>query len=187
MSVESFPVEEQENPFDLFPDAMHDPVYGLTYVGHLEKEVEFCGHTFVLKTLRPSEKAAVALAVQPLRGSLAEPEAWANATVAMALVAIDEVSDFCPPVNSNINDFARARYNWATNPEKGWYQPTFDFLYEVYLGMELEVTEAIKAAQNLSTRSLPPSPPSADSLTDKGISLVETISATQPSTSSNSS
>ena len=150
---------------------------GLTYIGHLEKEVDFCGHTFRMRTLYPSEKAAVSMVVQPWRGSISEGEVWANAQVALALQSVDDIGDFCPPVGPDLNDFARTRLGYVT---KQWYQPTLAFLYARYLELESEALDGIRELQDFSERNRVPSPPSPDSLTEPDTLGAEIDSGIQP-------
>lgn len=174
------PEEERLDPFALFSEQIRLAVRGLAFIGHLQKEFEFCGHKFVLKTLRPSEKAAIALAIQPWRGTIAEAEIWAHAQVAMALVSVDDDPDFCPAVGPNIVDFASARLRFITNAEHGWYAPTLAFLYDSYLSLEGEALAAIKELRNFSDGSRVPSSPSPDSLIPPGISAALTDLGIQP-------
>jgi hypothetical protein len=168
---------ERIDPFEIFSPQIRESVRGLAYVGNLEKTVKFCGHSFTLRTLRPAEKAAIATAVQPWRNTLIESVIWANAHVGLALVAVDDDDAFCPQTGPELSSFARARLNFLTNSETGWYQPTLDFLYTTYLGLENEVLQAIDELQSLADRSQQSSSPSADSLTDQGTSADETSSA----------
>lgn len=156
---------ERVDPLSLFSPQVRTPVYGLAFIGHIQKDIEFCGHTFTIKTLRPGDKAAIAVAVQPWRDTVEEPVVWANATVGMALISVDGDTDFCPKASPNINELAKARLYYVTNPEDGWYAPTLGYLYEQFLELEAEALEATKELQNLSPRSRTPSPPSPDSLT----------------------
>jgi hypothetical protein len=154
------PESEQVDPFSLFSEQIRIPVRGLTFLGHIEKQVEFCGHTFTLRTLYPSEKAAVSLVVQPWRGSISEGEVWANAQVALGLMIVDGDDDFCKAAGPDLNDFARARLNYVQK----WYQPTLSFLYARYLELEQEALDGIRELQDLSERNRVPSQPLPDSL-----------------------
>ncbi len=164
--------EEQIDPFSLFSDAIRIPVRGLAYIGHITKTVDFCGHTFTLRTLRPTEKAAISIAIAPWRDTIAEPEVWANAQVAMSLEAVDSDADFCPPIGPSITEFAKARLKYVTDADSGWYQPTLSFLYTTLLALEAEALQAIKELQDLSERNRPQSQPSPDSLIVPGTSDV---------------
>lgn len=171
------PKVERTDPFDLFSEQLRLPVRGLTFLGYIEKEVHFCGHTFSLRTLYPSEKAAVSLAVQPWRGSISEGEVWANAQVGLSLTAVDGDNDFCKQAGPDLHDFAKARLNYVTQK---WYQPTLSFLYARYLELEQEALDAIKELQDFSERNRVPSPPSPDSLTAQDILGAPIVSDTQP-------
>lgn len=156
------PEDERVDPFSLFSEQIRLPVRGLTFLGQIEKNVEFCGHTFTLRTLYPSEKAAVSIVVQPWRGSISEGEVWANAQVGLSLTAVDDDPDFCKQAGPDLNDFAKARLSYVT---KQWYQPTLSFLYARYLELEQEALDGIRELQDFSERNRVPSPPLPDSLT----------------------
>lgn len=173
MSEDKVEAVERIDPLQLFPEQHQERVRGLAYLGFIEKSIDFCGHTFGMKTLRPAEKAAIAILVDPWKGTLAEPEVWANGHVGLSLTSIDGNTEFCNAVGPNINDYAQARFKYITNPETGLYQPTLDFLFGFYLQLEGESLEAVKEFQNLAERSQQPSQPSADSSIGQGISLSE--------------
>ena len=170
-------VPEQSDPFALFSEQVRFAVRGLTFIGHLEKEIEFCGHTFRMRTLYPSEKAAVSIIVQPWRGSISEGEVWANAQVALALQSVDDIGDFCDPAGPDLNDHAKARLNYVT---KQWFQPVLSFLYARYLELESEALDGIRELQDFSERNRVPSQPSPDSLTEPDTLGAEIDSAIQP-------
>jgi|ERR1700677_4896945 len=149
------------DPFSLFSEQIRIPVRGLIFLGHIEKQVEFCGHTFSLRTLYPSEKAAISVLIQPWRGSISEGEVWANAQVGLSLTSVDSDNEFCAQAGPDLNEFAKARLNYVT---KQWYQPTLSFLYARYLELEQEALDGIRELQDLSERNRVPSQPSPDSL-----------------------
>lgn len=163
---EAPPEDTRVDPFSLFSEQTRLPVRGLTFLGHITKDVEFCGHTFTLRTLYPSEKAAVSIAVQPWRGSISEGEIWANAQVALSLSAVDGDPDFCNKVGPDLNDFTKVRLNYVTQK---WFQPTLSFLYARYLELEQEALDGIRELQDFSERNRVPSQPSPDSLTEQDI------------------
>ncbi len=183
MADEAPSTDVRTNPIELFSEQIKIPVYGLSFIGHIEKEIYFCGHVFSIRTLRPYEKAAVAVAVQPLRETIAEGEAWANAQVGLALTGIDYKTDFCDPIGPEINDHAKARYRYVTGPQ-GLHQTTLNYLYARYLELEQEALDGIRELQDLSERSRTSSQPSPDSLTAQGTSTDETDSVTEPLTTS---
>lgn len=162
MEEQTLPEEsERVDPFSLFSEQLRIPVRGLTFLGQIEREVEFCGHTFGLRTLYPSEKAAVSLVVQPWRGSISEGEVWANAQVGLALTSVDGDPEFCSKIGPDVNEFAKGRLHYVTQK---WHQPTLSFLYARYLELEQEALAGIRELQDFSERNRVPSQPSPDSL-----------------------
>lgn len=176
-------VEEQTDPMSVFPEEWRLPVQGLLYLGQLNETVEFCGHTFSMKTLLPQDRFAIAIALQPYRNTLSEVEAFQAAHVAMALTAIDDDEDFCPPVGPNIDTFAKARLNWVS---KNLYPPTLAFLWTRHSILEATAEKAIEELDRLQTGSQPiTSPPWLDSLIAPGNSAEEIPSDTPPVTQPN--
>jgi hypothetical protein len=178
MADQAAPIEDPRvDPFSLFTDQIRLAVRGLTFIGHIEKDVDFCGHQFSLRTLYPSEKAAVSIVVQPWRGSIAEGEVWANAQVGLSLTSVDGDADFCKQAGPDLNGFARARLSYVTDK---WYQPTLSFLYARYLELEQEALDGIRELQDFSERNRVPSQPSPDSLTVPDTLGAPTDSGIQP-------
>lgn len=158
--------EEFENPFEAFDPEVRLAVEGLIHLGALTKDVEFCGHTFGLRTLLPADEIAAAKSIEDFRGTLKEPEAWASALVGVALTHVDGEEDFCPPVGPSKTSFAKARFNYVTS---NWYWPTIEWLHREYVSLVSKQIEAVRAMQDLSAGSLPMSSPSADSYFGPGI------------------
>lgn len=162
---------DTENPFDSMDQDTRASVEGLIYLGELVEDIEFCGHTFGLKTLRAYEEMAAASVVEKFRNTLKEPEAWAAAQVGLALTHIDGETDFCPSVGPDQSAFAKARFNYISQK---WYWPTIQFLYNEYTRLQGKQLSAIRAVQDLSNRSLPTSSSFADSLKKQDTSGDET-------------
>lgn len=181
--MEEQAVEERIDPIALFPEEIRDRVTGLAHLGYLTETVEFCGHTFVMETIRPYMKFAIAQALEPYRNTLQEPNVYAALHVAAALTSIDGDPEFCPQIGPNAREFAEARLRWITQ-ETGWFQPTIDFLFAYYVSIEQKVQEAIIELHRLSDRGRDTSQPSPDFLTDSGPSIEEIDSDTPPSESS---
>jgi len=173
-------VQRGLDPISLFPQQSQLAVRGLSFLGFIQHDFDFCGHTFTLRTLRPGEKAAAALAAQQYKDTIAEPDVWSHALVGLALVAIDGRADFCPPAGPSVVEFAKARLNYLTNPDDGWYTPTLSFLYDCLLSLEAEALTAVEELRNLAARSRATLLPSPDSLSALGISDELTSSDSQP-------
>lgn len=179
MADQAAPQEEQEkrtDPFELFSEQVRIPVYGLTFIGHITKDVHYCGHVFQLRTLYPAEKAAVSLVIKEWRETISEGEVWANAQVALALTSVDNDADFCPAAGPDLVEHAKGRLNFAT---KQWHQTTLGFLYARYLELEQEALNGIRELQDLSERNRDLLQPSPDSLTEQGTSDDATDGDTQ--------
>lgn len=178
--------EQEVDPFKLFPPEMNEAVTGLSYLGQLSEEVTFCGHRFGIKTLRPAEKFAIGVALQPYRNTVSEVDAFQALTVGMALTSVDGDAEFCPPLGPNPEEFAKARLNYVLNGKTGdggWYSPTIEFLWREYARIDATALAAVSELHRLSQRDQPQnSSPWLGSLTEQGTSLAETPSETQTST-----
>ena len=168
--------EVSSDPFSEFGTEISQSVEGLIFLGRLTKDVEWCGHTFGLKTLTVNEEMAAAAAVQEFRSTLKEPEAWITSQIGLALTHVDGDESFCPPIGPDPISFAKARFKWVS---ENWYWPTVEMLFEEYSGLLEKQVKAIRAVQDLSSRSLPSLSPSEDSLNLPGI-LSEGIALGDP-------
>lgn len=184
MSDEPASVAEEVDPLTLFPEEWRQPVEGLMYLGQLSETIEFCGHTFGLRTLLPQDKFAISSVIQPYRNTIMEVDVYQAAHVAAGLTAVDGDENFCPPIGADINAFLQGRLNYIA---KRLYPPTIEFLWTRQQLLEATAAQAIKEMDRLLRGSQPITlPPWLDSLTEQGSSPDETDSATQPSTPSSS-
>lgn len=164
------------NPFSEFHADVQKTVEGLMWLGYLTKTFKFCGHTFVIRTLKGDEDLMVGLLCKEFEGTLTQPKAWAWANVAMAVQSVDGKTDFCPPIGPDPEAHARAKFRYMTGE---WYWPLCEYIYEHFGLLVRRQREAIQAVQDLSERSLRPSTPSRDSLTEPGDSADSTSSDDQ--------
>ena len=144
--------EEQEDrvdPITFFSPEIHRAVEGMIYLGAYTKEIKFVGHTFTMETIRPHMKYAMAIAMEPYRNTLQEPQVWGAMHVAMALTSVDSNVSFCPPVGDSEVEFVKARLKWISD-DTGWYQPVLDYLFGEYLAMEAVVIQAIQELHSLA-------------------------------------
>lgn len=130
-----------------FPEEVADDVDGLLWLGFLEESVEFCGHDFVIRTLRLEDEILAGLVVKDYKDTISQAKAWIAAQVGMALVSVDENEDFCPQAGPNKKDFARARFQYIT---KNWYEPTINYLYVKYVELLERQDKVLKEMENLS-------------------------------------
>lgn len=132
---------------DSFPEGVADDVDGLLWLGFLEESVEFCGHEFVIRTLRLEDEMVAGLAAKDYKDSVSQAKAWIAAQVGMALVSVDGDENFCPQAGPNKKDFARARFQYVTH---NWYEPTINYLYVKYVELLERQEEVLKEMENLS-------------------------------------
>ena len=149
---------------DGFPEEVIDDVEGLLWLGYLEDTVEFCGHEFVIRTLKLEEEILAGVITKDYMETLAQAKAWVAAQIGLALVAIDGDEDFCPAAGPNKKDYARARFQYVIS---NWYEPTINFLYSRYTILVERQLQAIQELENLSKESRITFMASPGSLTDK--------------------
>lgn len=180
MDEQSSQEKSEIDPFTLFPAEMQQAVTGLSYIGQLSEDIVFCGHTFSLKTLRPAEKLAAGVALQPYRNTVAEVDAFQALYVGLAVTSVDGDADFCPPIGPNMEDYARARLNFVLNGKDGqggWYSPTIEYLWREYTRLDATAAQAVKELHRLSQRGQHQNlQPWLGSLTEQGTSHEETPS-----------
>lgn len=144
-------MEEDYVNDDRFPDAVSDDVDGLLWLGYLEDTFDYCGHDFVIRTLKMDEQLLCSLVTKEYAGTLGEGRAWISAQVAMALVSVDGDENFCPPASHDKRDYARARFQYVTSK---WHEPTIARIYESYAGLLERQAAALREMENLSQESL---------------------------------
>lgn len=152
-TIEDFPPEVQEN------------VEGLMFLGELYDDFDFCGHHFVIKTLRGDEELLAALICKEFVDTVGQARAWIWALVSMCLVSIDGDENFCPPLTSNKRDYARARFQYCT---RNWFWPLAVHINQKYAELQQEQEEAMARVEDLFKGSLPTSMPFAGSSKEQG-------------------
>lgn len=173
--MEGFFEDGETHSIEDFPDQVREDVEGLAWLGYLEDAFDFCGHHFVLRTLKGEEELLASIVCKEFVETLGQARAWVWALIAMALVSVDGDENFCPPIGPNKRDYARARFQYVTGR---WYWPLASYLNGRYAGLIERQTEAIRSFEDLSQGSLPTFTPFVGSSTDTGDSEVPT--PTQP-------
>lgn len=141
------------DPFAAFSGDVRQDVDGLIWLGDLQESFSFCGHDFVLRTLRGDEELLAGLVMKDYIETIGQAKAHIWATISMSLVAIDGAEDFCPQATPNKRDYARARFQWVSG---NWYWPTALYVYNRYnLLLERQQT-ALEALEDFCSGS--PSP-----------------------------
>ena len=144
VTAEAPPTEaasEEPDPLPEFDPRVREDFEGLLFLGALTKEFEWCGHTFVIKTLSTDELLDCALVVKEWQNTLGEMKAYAAAMVAACTVSVDG-KPLPAPISSNPGDRpVRNRFNMV----RRWYPTTLDVVYEQYLLLERRVLEVMDA------------------------------------------
>lgn len=137
----------EEDLFAGFDPRVREDVEGLAFLGELSETVDWCGHIFVLKTLKGEDELAAGLVAKDYLDSAASAKAWGWAQVALALVSVDGREDFCPPAGPDHLAFAHARFRYLT---KNWYWPTCEALYASFTMLRDRQVEAMQRVDFLS-------------------------------------
>lgn len=173
------------DPLTLFSEDIRIPVSGLMYLGQIEETVEFCGHSFGLRTLLPQDKFAIGIVLQPYRNTLVEVDAFQAATIGAALTHVDHDAEFLPAVGPSLESHIRARLGWLG---KTFYPPTIDFLWTHQQLLEAKSIAAMQELDSLLPGNQPTtSPPWLASFIAQGGLEDETDGDTPSSTTSSSS
>lgn len=155
---------------DGFPDEVTDDVDGLLWLGFLEDSFEFCGHEFVIRTLRLEDEIIAGYVTKDYKDSISQAKAWVAAQVGMALVSVDGNENFCPQIGPNKKDFARGRFQYVT---KNWYEPTINYIYIKYVELVERQEAVLREMENLSKEGRISFMASPDSSTKKADSTQE--------------
>lgn len=153
--------ESSEPMFDSDTERRLDQLLAL---GYLDKDVEFCGHTYGLRTLNGDEELLASITAKPYLESFGQMKAWAWANVGLALTHVDGDPNFCPPTEFNRQGFADARFKFVTK----WFWPLGEYLFEEFKELEAERDSTIEALKGKSERSPQNSIAWRDSSTDQG-------------------
>jgi hypothetical protein len=154
-----------------FPPEVRLAVDGLMYLGYLTDSFSFAGHKFSIRTLYGNEELLADKLVKEYIETTGQARAYAWSRVALALISVDGREDFCPPIGPDEWEYAQGRFQYVTSK---WFWPLGEYIFNRFAELQQRQVEAIRAVQDLSTRSLRNSTPSPDSLTEPGDSNNET-------------
>ena len=135
------------------------------WLGHLEEEVKFAGHTFVLRTLKAGEELEAAVIAKEYQDSFGQVKGTAWAHLAASIVSVDGDDNFVPPIGPDSRQHLRAKFNYMTD---NWYWPVGEHLFTKYAELVERQSQAIEAVESLSNRSLKNSWKLSDSLKKQG-------------------
>lgn len=158
---------EPSDDFGGFPEQVREDVDGLIWLGYLEDSFDFCGHDFVIRTLRGDEELNAGLVCKEYTDQIGQDRAYVWATISLALVSVDGDENFCPPTTRDKKDYARARFNYCTSK---WFWELGLAIFRHYSNLQVRQADAMKAVEDLSSGSRGISSPSPDSLIDRATS-----------------
>lgn len=124
---------------------------GLLNLGSIRCHFDWCGHRISLRTLTTEEELLVGQLMKEHEGSMAGMKAYATATAALAVEAIDGKSMPVPLGEDPSRPFAWAsqRFSYACR----WYPPTIDAILEAYLQLEVRQREVISQMGKASAQA----------------------------------
>jgi hypothetical protein len=129
---------------------------GLLQLGALRGWFDWCGHRIMLKTLTTDEELLVAQLIREFEGGMGGMKAYATATSALAVEAIDH-----QPMPAPLGEHPNQTYKWALerfNYARRWYPPTIDAILDAYLQLETrqrQVMTSLGKASGLGASSTP--------------------------------
>lgn len=106
-----------------FDPRWREPFEGLVYLGHLESEVDFAGHRFVVRTLKTGEKLEALQICRPYEDSISFARAYRAAIAAAGLVSVDGMPIIVPHKGISL---VRQKYDYIT---QNWYDIVIEQLY----------------------------------------------------------
>lgn len=124
-----------------------------------------------------SEELEASLLAKEYLESLGQINANAWAQVAAALVAVDDDSNFCPPIGPDKRSHIRGKFRYMV---ENWYPPVGNYLFDRYLYLLQKQRAAIDAVENLSYRSLSTSWRSPDSSEQAASSQENSTTSSEP-------
>jgi hypothetical protein len=152
-------MEQSSASFASFPEEVQEAIDGLLYLGHIEKEIEWCGHKFVVRTLKTNDELQVAALSKEYLETFGQVLAYAAAVVALSLVSVDGDDAFCVELGPSDKAYARNRFAFVCE----WYRPTIETLFaacEELRDLQAKAVEALKDLSSGSRRNYWPSPDS---------------------------
>jgi hypothetical protein len=134
---------ESESSEDLptFDPRHRNDFTGLLYLGALTKEFTFCGHKFVIRTLRTEEILAIGLATKEYEGTASRFKALATASIAACIVSVDG-----KPLEIPFREEAAAENLAFRMQTIGTWSPILvDVIYSEYLALDQRVNDVFES------------------------------------------
>lgn len=115
---------------------------GLLYLGKLERQFDWLGHRFVIRTLRTGDLLEVGMLASRYQGTMADAKAYQTAIVAACVVSVDGKSLPLPLTNEEGDTKLRNAFDYI---RRSWFPPTLDAVYQEFLLLEQRVDAVIQA------------------------------------------
>lgn len=130
---------EESALWDIFPQEHVEPLRGLLFVGKLEHEFEFAGHTFAIRTLTEGEYLRIGQLTKSYKGTSVEPDARLTFIVAACIERVDG-----EPIYTPISDEYDLIYEKAKVVKK-WYPAVIAKVFSEYNTIEKTAREVIES------------------------------------------
>lgn len=117
------PPQPEQVVVKAFDDRWHAGFEGLLYLGRLEHEFHFAGHTFVVRTLTSGEHLEVSQICKPFEDSVAYIAALRVAVAAGGIVSVD--GQPIPVALKGVSPI-RQRMDWMA---QNWFDPVVEEIY----------------------------------------------------------
>lgn len=125
-----------------FDPRWRDPFEGMLFLGRLEKQVTFWGHTFQLVTPSSNERLEISLLTKDYTETIGWEFAYSCALVAAYLVRVDG-QDLPQPITNDDKDTALAnRWRWVLSSLR---KPVIDRLFEACAVLDADVRAILEA------------------------------------------
>lgn len=134
--------DSDPEPLPEFDPRHREAFTGLLYLGKLEDQFSYLGHTFRIRTLRSGELLEISRVVQDFSDGLGTSRAYANATVAASVISVDGRELPFPITNDPQDTEFRNRFGYIND---NWFPMVVDKVYEQVLELESKVAEVIAA------------------------------------------
>lgn len=139
--------DEEGNLLPSFDPKHAEPFQGLLYLGALQTEFTWVGHTFSIRTLRDGEKLAIAQIIKQYADTMGGDRAYGAAVAAMCILSVDG-EELPIPIGESKKayEWGLQRFNYVVN---NWFSTTVNKVFNEYLALEdkaLQVVEAMGKA-----------------------------------------
>lgn len=132
------PQEEQqrtEEPLPQFNERYKEPLTGLMFLGRLEDEFSWMGHTFTVRTLTQEEHILAGYIIKDYLGTRSEWRAWTAVLVAAGCMTVDG-QEWYVPIETTVDrqTLLRQRFQHVI---RNWYPPVIDAVHTKIAALEL--------------------------------------------------